>query len=92
MTEKFEYIKCYWKYIDKETPIISFYEVDLQNERYGVRVAEVFIDRTVSQVVEKGFDFVTEAPVPTINEINKEPEFAPLSCQQPLTTHNHGVA
>ncbi len=47
----------------------------MQNERYGIRLAEVFIDRKVLQVVEKGFDFITEAPVPTVSEINIEPEF-----------------
>lgn len=31
--DKFQYIKCYWKYIDDETPVVLFYEVDLENER-----------------------------------------------------------
>ena len=24
---KFEYIKCYWKYIEDDTPVLLFYEV-----------------------------------------------------------------
>lgn len=48
MIDKFEYIKCYWKYIDDETLIILFYEVNLENERYATRMAEVFVDRKVT--------------------------------------------
>ena len=73
---KFEYIKWFWKYTDDETPVLLFYEVDLENERYARRMTEVFPDRSVSRVIpEEGFDFVTEAPVPTVDEINKESEF-----------------
>ena len=73
--EKFEYIKWFWKYIDDETPVLLFYEVDLENERYATRMLEVFKDKTVNPVIEEGFDFVTEAPMPTVDEINCEPEF-----------------
>lgn len=73
--KKFEYMKCFWKYIDDETPVLLFYEVDLENERYATRMAEVFDDRTIKQVIEEGFDFVTEAPIPMVEEINLEPEF-----------------
>ena len=72
---KFEYIKWFWKYIDDETPILLFYEIDLENERYATRMTEVFADKRAIPVIEKGFDYITEAPVPTIDEINKEPEF-----------------
>lgn len=72
---KFEYIKWFWKYIDDDTPILLFYEIDLENERYATRITEVFSDKRVIPVIENGFDYVTEAPVPTIDEINKEPEF-----------------
>lgn len=72
---KFEYIKWFWKYIDDETPILLFYEIDLENERYATRMTEVFSDKKAIPVAEKGFKFITEAPVPTIDEINKEPDF-----------------
>lgn len=75
---KFEYIKWFWKYIDDETPILLFYEIDLVNERYATRMTEVFSDKKAVPVTEKGFEFITEAPVPTIDEINKEPEFFAL--------------
>ena len=72
---RFEYIKCFWKFIDDETPLLLFYEVDLENERYATRMIEIYSDKSVNTGVEAGFDFVTEAPVPTIEEINQEPEF-----------------
>lgn len=73
---KFEYIKWYWKYTDDETPVILFYEVDLENERYATRMVEVFCDKSVRSVKEEGFNFVTEACVPSVQEINREPEFS----------------
>lgn len=73
--KKFEYIKCFWKYIDDETPVLLFYEIDLENERYATRSTEVFPNKSIVPVIENGFEFVTEAPVPNIEEINKETEF-----------------
>ena len=80
---KFEYIKWFWKYTDDETPVLLFYEVDPENERYARRMAEVFPDRSVSRVIlEEGFDFVTEAPVPAVEEINKRSEFYAIIISQ----------
>ena len=73
--EKYEYIKWFWKYIDDETPVLLFYEVDLENERYATRMAEVFCDGCVRRVIEEGFEFVTEAAIPQVDEINSETEF-----------------
>ncbi len=73
--DRFEYIKCFWKYIDNETPVLLFYEVDLENERYASRMTEVFSDGSAVPCIEEGFEFITEAPVPTVEQINREPEF-----------------
>ena len=72
---RFEYIKCFWKFVDDETPLLLFYEVDLENERYATRMIEVFSDKSVKSSDGEGFDFVTEAPIPTIEEINQQSEF-----------------
>lgn len=72
--KRYEYIKCFWKYIDEETPVLLFYEVDLENERYATRMTEVFSDRRAVPV-DEGYAFVTEAPVPTVDEINQKDEF-----------------
>ena len=71
----FEYIKWYWKHDNENEPVILFYEVDLENERYAVRMAEVYADRAVKPVIEEGFEFITEAPIPEIKEINADPEY-----------------
>ena len=73
--DKFEYIKCYWKYIDDETPVVLFYEVDLENKRHATRGAEVFINRKALPVIEPGFEFITETPIPMIDEINIDNDF-----------------
>ncbi len=74
--EKFEYIKFYWAPSpSEEHPVVLFYEIDLENERYATRMTEIFQDRKAVPVTDPGFPFVTEAPVPTIDEINREEEF-----------------
>ena len=73
--DKFQYIKCYWKYIDDETPVVLFYEIDLESERYATRMTEVFTNRKAVPVIESGFKFITEAPIPMIDEINKDNDF-----------------
>lgn len=72
---RYEYIKCFWKYIDEETPVIMFYEVDLENERYATRMIEVFPNGKISLGANEGFAFVSEAPVPNVDEINQDDEF-----------------
>lgn len=73
--ERYEYIKCNWNYIDDETPVILFYEVDLEKERYATRMIEVFSNGRISLGLEEGCEFVTEAPVPKVDEINRDKAF-----------------
>ena len=73
--EQFEYIRWYWRHIDGEMLVVLFYEVDLANERYATPMVEVFPDRSAEPVTELGFAFVTEAPAPTVDEINRDPDF-----------------
>ena len=71
---KFEYIKFFWEFIDNETPVVIFYEIDLVNKifnRFATRVIEVFPDRTVSTIINKDYDYVTEDSLPTVEEINQ---------------------
>ncbi|WP_270325334.1 DUF6881 domain-containing protein [[Eubacterium] hominis] len=73
--ERYEYIKCNWNYIDDETSVILFYEVDLENERYARRMIEVFSNGRISLGLDEGCEFVTEAPVPQVDEINQDEDF-----------------
>lgn len=75
MSRNYEYIKWYWNHTDNEYAVIIFYELDLENERYATRMAEVFSDRSIVPVIEERFDFITEGPVPKIDEINANPEY-----------------
>ena len=70
-----EYIKWFWRYIDEETPVLLFYEVDTDEERYATRMLEVFQNRKIKKVLEEGFPFITEAPVPLVDEINTDSDF-----------------
>ena len=87
----YEYLKFYWNYIDEETPVVIFYEIDLDNERYATRMTEVFHNRTSVPVIEPGFPFITEAPVPTVEEINQEDDFfAELISKEEFEEAYHG--
>ena len=79
--EKFEYIKLYWQhdpaYSSSTDPVVMFYEVDTENGRFATRMANVFKDRTCFPKIDEDAEFVTEDPVPTVEEFNVElpPEF-----------------
>ena len=73
--DRFEYVKCFLKSIDDKTPVLFFYEFDTEKERYATRMTEVYANRRTVPVTEEGFEFITEAPIPTLDEINTEREF-----------------
>ena len=75
MKEKFEYVKWYAKIAKDGTVDIFFYEVDLENERYATRMVWVHPDRNAEAIIEPGFEFITEEPIPEISEINIEDEY-----------------
>lgn len=57
-----EYIKCFWKYTDDETPILMFYELNLDEERYATRIIDIFPDSHIEKLEDKINIFVSEAP------------------------------
>lgn len=67
----YEYISCNWKHNFKEEPVTFLYEVDLDEERYATRIIEVFADGHTNNLQDKEWKFVTEEPVPSVNDINK---------------------
>lgn len=42
-----EYIKVFMEYESDDMPMVYFYEVDLNDERFALREIEVFVNRTV---------------------------------------------
>lgn len=67
-----EYVKYYWKYIDKATPVLIFAELD--KERYSVREVDVFSDRHMERLGENE-EYVSEEPYPSNEEIDEMGEF-----------------
>jgi len=78
---QYEYIKLYWQhdpdYSTSTDPVVMFYEVDTQRDRFAVRMTNIFADRTAFPVINDEAEFVTDDPVPTVEEFNIElpPEF-----------------
>lgn len=86
MTDRYEYIKWYLKDNVCDDTVVLLYEVDLENGRYATRAAEIFSDRSVSPIVDEGNPWITEAPVPTVDEINTDPYYsAPEFYAEPIT-------
>ena len=73
--QKYEYIKIFCRYPDDEIPAVFFYEVDTENERYAVRMAEIYHDGKIKRVIDDNSEFVTEAPVPDTDFFNSQEEF-----------------
>ena len=73
--KRFEYIKWFWKHSYNDTPVVLFYEINTENERYATRMIEVYNDRRSVPVIEEGFEFITESTIPVPGEINTAPEF-----------------
>ena len=73
--DRYEYIKWYVKDFHVEYAPVLFYEVDKDQERYVTRMAEVYDDYSIKQVIDSGSAFVTEAPVPTVSEINTDSDY-----------------
>ncbi len=67
----YEYIRCDWKHDFKDEPVTLLYEVDLNEERYATRMIDIYADGHTNNLQDADWKFVTEAPVPSIEDINK---------------------
>lgn len=71
-----EYFKASWIHDLKDQPVLFYSELD--NDRYEVRKIEIYKDDSFG-LAETSFEFGGAAlgtmPVPSIEEINSEPEF-----------------
>ena len=67
-----EYLAMYWEHTSEKEPRILLYEVDLEEDRYATRMIEVYANGQVDCIEDKSFRFITEAPVPSIEEINAD--------------------
>ncbi|MFG6369150.1 MAG: hypothetical protein K1W16_12135 [Lachnospiraceae bacterium] len=70
MENNMEYIKVFMEYESDNMPIVYFYEVDLNDERFALRGIEVFVDRTIEFYDDLYCDVIEACPIPTVDELN----------------------
>ena len=70
MESEIEYIKLFIEYESDDMPVVYFYEVNLQDNRFILREIEVFIDRTVKLDDDPYRDVIEMCPIPTVDELN----------------------
>ena len=70
MEHRLEYIKLFWQHNFPDDPVVIIYEVDIDDERYALRLIDIFADGHTNNQEDKAWGYVTEAPVPTVEEIN----------------------
>lgn len=70
MESEIEYIKLFMEYESDDLPLVYFYEVNLQDNRFILREIEVFIDRTVKLDDDPYRDVMEMCPIPTVDELN----------------------
>ena len=65
-----EYVQLFMKYESDDMPMVFFYEIDLNDERFALRAIEVFVDRTVKLIDDLYYDVIEACPIPTVDEFN----------------------
>ena len=58
-----EYIQLFMEYESDDMPMVYFYEVNLDDDRFALRAIEVFVNRMVKIYKEA-------CPIPTVDELN----------------------
>ena len=58
------------EYESDDLPLVYFYEVNLQDNRFILREIEVFIDRTVKLDDDPYREVIEMCPIPTVDELN----------------------
>lgn len=65
-----EYIKLFMKYESEDMPIVYFYEVDLDDNRFCCRAIEIFASRRVHLICNLYGNVIETVPIPTKEEFN----------------------
>ena len=71
MERDIEYIQLFMEYESDDMPMVYFYEVDVNNDRFALRAIEIFVDRTVKFYNDLYCDVVEVCPIPTVDELNE---------------------
>ena len=70
MENEIEYVKLFMEFESDDLPVVYFYEVDLNDNRFALREMEVFADRTVKIENDLYRDVIEVCPIPTVDELN----------------------
>ncbi len=70
MKRNIEYIQLFMEYESDDLPMVYFYEVDLNDDRFALREIEIFADRTVKIDKDPYCDVIEACPIPTVDELN----------------------
>lgn len=65
-----EYVKIFWKYDLTDEPKVIIYEVDLNDNRYMLRMIDIYADRTCKNNDDPYRDVIEALPIKTAEEIN----------------------
>ena len=72
MERNIEYIQLFMEYESDDMPMVYFYEVDVNDDRFALRAIEIFVDRTVKFYNDLYCDVVEVCPIPTVDELNEK--------------------
>ena len=70
MERNLEYIQLFMEYQSDDMPMVYFYEVDLNDNRFALRAIEVFVSRTIKFYNDLYCDVIEACPIPTVGEFN----------------------
>ena len=65
-----EYIKLFMEYESEDMPIVYFYEVNLDDNRFCCRAIEIFASRQVRLIDDLYRDVIEAVSIPTKEEFN----------------------
>lgn len=70
MESNIEYIQLFMEYESDDMPMVYFYEVNLDDDRFALRAIEVFVNRMVKIYNDLYCDVIEACPIPTVDELN----------------------
>ena len=70
MKSNIEYLKLFMEFESDDMPVVYFYEVNLDDDRFALREIEVFANRSVKLTNDLYQDAIEACPIPTVAEFN----------------------
>ena len=90
MERNIEYIQLFMEYESDDMPMVYFYEVDVNDDRFALRAIEIFVDRTVKFYNDLYCDVVEVCPIPTVDELRQHRTNATIRIIQQVPNKNCG--